>query len=341
MWCCGRKSLSAPMRRGEISLQRCRSIATAGPFRGGVVAAARTVLRVNGPARAAMPVRCSAAPPGHDAGFARAQGRLLANWMPSRTSRLRARIGIVVDPLCRLSSSRPHHRGRWHAMHGRRCPAPTAERRAVRWDIVAHNLNLAVLTPATGDVSAPVWTQPRRLPSSGCRCPTKCRSFRRRDCRLWHAAAASRRRRYRNLIPLEILHQKLRAQRTFSLVLGSVAGLALLIGGIGIMNTMLASVLERTSEIGLRRTVGATRRHIWLQFLLESTCMAGAGGVLGILLGIAGSFAITRYAGWPTDLSLGAIMLASATSCATGIFFGTYPARRAASLEPVDAVRFE
>jgi putative ABC transport system permease protein len=107
------------------------------------------------------------------------------------------------------------------------------------------------------------------------------------------------------------------------------------------MNTMLASVLERTSEIGLRRSVGATRRQIWLQFLVESTIMATAGGLLGIVIGTGGSVAITRYAGWPTAVSVWAVCLAVAVSCLTGVFFGTYPARRAASLDPIDAVRYE
>lgn len=143
------------------------------------------------------------------------------------------------------------------------------------------------------------------------------------------------------LIPQDLLQQRLSTQRTFNIVLGSVAVLSLLVGGIGIMNMMLASVLERTSEIGLRRTVGATHWSITCQFLLESTLMTTAGGVLGVAVGAFASVVVTRYAGWPSYVSLWAVGASLLVAGGVGLFFGTYPARRAARLEPVEAVRYE
>jgi putative ABC transport system permease protein len=143
------------------------------------------------------------------------------------------------------------------------------------------------------------------------------------------------------VIPRELLNQRYRTQRTFSVVVGSVAVLSLLVGGIGIMNIMLASVLERTHEIGIRRTVGATRRDVTLQFLTESLLMTLSGGVVGILTGVAVSFGITAYAGWSTSVSLAAVLLALAVSLAVGLGFGIYPATRAAALQPIDALRYE
>jgi putative ABC transport system permease protein len=143
------------------------------------------------------------------------------------------------------------------------------------------------------------------------------------------------------LAPRDLLQQRLNAQRTFDVVLGSVAVLSLLVGGIGIMNMMMASVLERTSEIGLRRSVGATRRWIMQQFLIESLLMTVAGGILGVLVGAITAAGVTHYAGWPTHVSMWAVAASLIISGGVGLFFGTYPALRAASLEPVDAVRYE
>jgi putative ABC transport system permease protein len=143
------------------------------------------------------------------------------------------------------------------------------------------------------------------------------------------------------VVPRELLNQRYRTQRTFSVVVGSVAALSLLVGGIGIMNIMLASVLERTHEIGVRRTVGATRVDITLQFLVESTLMTVSGGVAGIVVGTAVAWGITAYAGWSTRISAGAVLLALTVSVAVGLAFGIYPARRAAQLDPIEALRYE
>src|ERR1044071_315285 len=143
------------------------------------------------------------------------------------------------------------------------------------------------------------------------------------------------------VIPRELLEQRYRTQRTFSVVVGSVAALALVIGGIGIMNIMLTSVVERTHEIGIRRTVGATRRDIATQFLVEALLMTVGGGLVGILVGAAVSVGITAYAGWSTRVSPVAVALAFGVSFTVGVVFGSYPATKAAQLEPIDAVRYE
>ena len=143
------------------------------------------------------------------------------------------------------------------------------------------------------------------------------------------------------VVPRELLNQRFRTQRTFSVVVGSVAVLSLLVGGIGIMNIMLASVLERTREIGIRRTVGATRRDVTLQFLTESLLMTLSGGGAGILTGVAVAWGITAFAGWSTRVSAFAVLLAFLVSVLVGLGFGIYPAMKAARLEPIDALRYE
>jgi putative ABC transport system permease protein len=143
------------------------------------------------------------------------------------------------------------------------------------------------------------------------------------------------------VVPRELLRQRYRTQHTFSVVVGSVAVLSLLVGGIGIMNIMLASVVERTHEIGIRRAVGAMRRDISLQFLAESLLMTLSGGLAGIVVGVVTSWLVTLYAGWTTRLSLVSILLGLAVSLAVGVGFGLYPARKAAALQPIDALRFE
>jgi putative ABC transport system permease protein len=143
------------------------------------------------------------------------------------------------------------------------------------------------------------------------------------------------------VVPREILRQKERTQRIFNVVTGAIAAISLLVGGIGIMNIMLASVAERTREVGIRRAVGASRRDIAAQFLVESSLLTTAGGVLGALLGVVGSVAIQVLAGWPTALSAGMLLLGLVVALAVGIGFGWYPARQAARLEPMEALRSE
>jgi len=143
------------------------------------------------------------------------------------------------------------------------------------------------------------------------------------------------------VVPREILRQRERTQRIFNVVTGAIAAISLLVGGIGIMNIMLASVAERTREVGIRRALGATRRDISAQFLAESSLLTTAGGFLGALLGVAGSFLIQRLAGWPTALSPLSMLLALLMALLVGVGFGLYPAWHAARLEPMDALRAE
>jgi putative ABC transport system permease protein len=143
------------------------------------------------------------------------------------------------------------------------------------------------------------------------------------------------------VVPRELLAQRYRTQRTFSVVVGSVAALALLVGGIGIMNIMLTSVVERTREIGVRRTAGARRRDVTMQFLIETLLMTVGGGVAGIVIGALVSAGISAYAGWSTYVSVTAVLLGFVVSFLVGLVFGLYPAMKAAALQPVDAMRYE
>jgi ABC-type antimicrobial peptide transport system permease subunit len=126
-----------------------------------------------------------------------------------------------------------------------------------------------------------------------------------------------------------------------TMLLAAIASVSLLVGGIGIMNIMLVSVTERTREIGLRMAVGARSRDILAQFLVEAVTLAIAGGVAGILIGLAASQSIASLANWTTEIPPEAIALAFVFSGAVGIFFGFYPARKASRLDPIEALRYE
>ena len=129
--------------------------------------------------------------------------------------------------------------------------------------------------------------------------------------------------------------------RTMTLLLGAVAGVSLIVGGIGIMNIMLVSVVERTREIGIRLAVGARSRDILRQFLMEAFALSSIGGGIGIVLGISASECLSLVAEWPTLVSLEAVVIAFLFSAAVGIFFGFYPARKASHLDPIEALRYE
>jgi putative ABC transport system permease protein len=146
---------------------------------------------------------------------------------------------------------------------------------------------------------------------------------------------------WRIIVPVELLRQAERTKRIFSIVLGSIAAISLVVGGIGIMNIMLASVTERTREIGIRRALGARQADIVLQFLIETVLLAGAGGVLGVVLGITIPIAVQHFAGVTTVVKFWSPALAFLISVVTGIAFGIYPARRAAMMNPVEALRHE
>lgn len=142
-------------------------------------------------------------------------------------------------------------------------------------------------------------------------------------------------------LPAELLAQARSTQRVFNVVLGTIAAISLLVGGIGIMNVMLTSVTERTREIGIRRAVGATRRVILRQFLTETVVISAFGGIVGIGLGLAMGLGIRLYAGWEVAASPLDLALALGVSGLVGIVFGLVPARRAARMDPIEALRFE
>ncbi len=146
---------------------------------------------------------------------------------------------------------------------------------------------------------------------------------------------------YELVVPLELLRQAERTKRIFSIVLGSIAAISLLVGGIGIMNIMLASVTERTREIGIRRALGAKRRDIITQFLTETVILSGSGGMIGIVIGVTIPFLITKFAHMATIVTLWSLLLAFCISAAVGVIFGLYPAYRAANMDPIEALRHE
>jgi putative ABC transport system permease protein len=146
---------------------------------------------------------------------------------------------------------------------------------------------------------------------------------------------------YEVVVPLELLLRAEETKRIFNIVLGSIAGISLLVGGIGIMNVMLATVTERTREIGIRRALGAKRRHIVAQFLVETVVLSVGGGVLGIALGIAIPVVVEHFSERRTIVTPAAPAIAFGIAVAIGIVFGIYPAWRAATMDPVEALRHE
>ena len=144
---------------------------------------------------------------------------------------------------------------------------------------------------------------------------------------------------YNLIVPLELLFQSLATQRVFNLVLAVTGGISLLVGGIGIMNIMLASVTERKREIGIRRAIGATEKDIAYQFLAESFLLTGCGGLIGLFTGFVCVNLIESIAGWPIQITGPAMVFPFLLACMTGVFFGIYPAIRAAGMDPIQALR--
>jgi len=146
---------------------------------------------------------------------------------------------------------------------------------------------------------------------------------------------------YELIVPLELLRQARQTQRIFNIVLGSIAAISLLVGGIGIMNIMLATVTERTREIGVRRALGAKKRDITTQFLVETVVLSIGGGLAGVVIGVITPFLVTHFSGMKTIVTVPSVVLAFGISGAIGIIFGLYPANAAAQLDPIEALRHE
>ena len=146
---------------------------------------------------------------------------------------------------------------------------------------------------------------------------------------------------YSIVVPEKLLEQTQRTQGIFNIVMGAIASISLLVGGIGIMNIMLASVLERTNEIGLRRAIGAKKLDIRMQFMAEAIAISLAGGIIGILLGYGISSAVAQFSGWSTIITNASIVLSFGVSSVIGLIFGIYPAVQASNLDPIDCLRYE
>jgi putative ABC transport system permease protein len=146
---------------------------------------------------------------------------------------------------------------------------------------------------------------------------------------------------YEVIVPLQLLRQAEQTKRIFNIVLGSIAAISLLVGGIGIMNIMLANVTERTREIGVRRALGAKRRDITRQFLVETVVLSVGGGLIGVVVGVITPFIVSQLSDMKTIVTFWSVLLAFGISGAVGIVFGLYPARAAARLDPIDALRHE
>lgn len=149
------------------------------------------------------------------------------------------------------------------------------------------------------------------------------------------------RRDYEIIVPLALLRQAEKTKREFNIVLGSIAAISLLVGGIGIMNIMLATVTERTREIGIRRALGGRKKDIITQFLVETVVLSLGGGIIGVVVGVLVPQIVSHFAGMPTIVTFWSLALAFGISGLTGIVFGLYPASRAANLSPIEALRHE
>jgi putative ABC transport system permease protein len=148
-------------------------------------------------------------------------------------------------------------------------------------------------------------------------------------------------RDYEVIVPLELLASRQRTQKVFNIVLPIIAGISLLVGGIGILNIMLASITERTQEIGIRRALGATGADITWQFLVETVTLSVVGGLLGVCLGLFGVYLVRSFTEWSAVVTPFSVVLSLGISCLTGVIFGLYPARRAAAMDPIEALRHE
>jgi putative ABC transport system permease protein len=146
---------------------------------------------------------------------------------------------------------------------------------------------------------------------------------------------------YAIVIPEDLLQQRQRTQGIFNIVMGAIASISLLVGGIGIMNIMLASVLERTNEIGLRRAIGAKKLDIRMQFMAEAIAISLAGGIIGVALGWGISRAVAMFSGWSTIITTVSIVLSFGVSSIIGLIFGIYPAVQASNLDPIECLRYE
>jgi len=146
---------------------------------------------------------------------------------------------------------------------------------------------------------------------------------------------------YEIVIPAELIKQSQQSQYIFNIVMGAIASISLLVGGIGIMNIMLATVTQRTREIGIRRAIGAKRTDVMMQFLVEAVIVTMMGGLLGIVLGVRSADLVSTYAKWKTIVSINAVMLSFGVSVMVGILFGMFPAFKAAQTDPITALRYE
>jgi putative ABC transport system permease protein len=146
---------------------------------------------------------------------------------------------------------------------------------------------------------------------------------------------------YAIVVPEKLLEQNQRTQGIFNIVMGAIASISLLVGGIGIMNIMLASVLERTNEIGLRRAIGAKKLDIRMQFMAEAIAISLAGGIIGIAMGYGISEAVAGFSKWKTIITAQSIILSFGVSSIIGLIFGIYPAVQASNLDPIECLRYE